>query len=304
MSEKIPNGLTLAELLPIAQRGGFGVGAFSARYRGFVDPIVGAAQACKSPFILENSQLEFDWFETRPSDFRVALDEALVAHEVSVPFALHLDHTWDLDLIKEAIECGFTSVMVDASQLPFDENVERTREVVDYAHQRGVSVEAELGKLTTTDMLETLSDEEMYTDPMEAEVFVKRTGCDLLAVSVGSAHGVYVVKDPKIDFERLTEIRRRLPDTPLVLHGGSGLPAKTVRQAIALPGGGISKMNVATDLENAMLAATGLKRMSSADFDRLDPAVRALGLEAVRAEVQDKIENYLVSAGKAWPTRV
>ncbi|HEX2863333.1 MAG TPA: class II fructose-bisphosphate aldolase [Deinococcales bacterium] len=303
MSEnvKVPGGLTLAEMLPVAQRGGFGIGAFSARYVAFVRPIVEAAAAANSPFIVENSQREFGWFETRPADYRFALEEALAATGTRVPFALHLDHSWDFELIKEAIAAGFTSVMIDASAFPFEENVERTREVVSYAHPRGVSVEAELGKLTTTDKLETVCDEEMYTDPAEAELFVKQTGCDILAASVGTAHGVYMVKDPKIDFERLAEIRRRLPDTPLVLHGGSGLPPKTVRQAIALPGGGISKMNVATDLENAMLNATGEKRMTSAAFDALSPDLRARGLAAVRAEVTDKIENYLMSAGRAWP---
>jgi ketose-bisphosphate aldolase len=298
---KIPKGLTLPEFLPKAQAEGYAVAAFSARYRACIRPVVEACLETRSPFIIEISQRELGWFELTPRQFRDELEKVISDLNVDLPFALHLDHTWEMDVIKAAIEAGFTSVMVDASSKPFEENVAMTREVVEYAHARGVNVEAELGKLTTTDKLESENDEEMYTDPAEAAEFVRRTGCDALAVSVGTAHGVYMVKNPKIDFERLAEIRKQVgPQTIIVLHGGSGLPPETVHKAMALPGGGISKMNIATDLENAMLKAMGgLKRMTSAELDALDPELRAKGLAAVKAEAMDKIRNFVRSAGRA-----
>ncbi|AWN24392.1 ketose-bisphosphate aldolase [Deinococcus irradiatisoli] len=287
-------------MLPEAQRGGYAVAALSARYRACVRPALQAAVDLHSPVILEISQRELGWFGLTPQDFRMALDEAVRDLGADIPIGLHLDHSWDFPVIASAIEAGFSSVMIDASAQPFEENVRQTREVVDYAHARGVSVEAELGKLTTTDQMETDGDEALYTVPEEALTFVQQTGCDVLAVSIGTAHGVYAVKNPKIDFERLAAIRALLPQTPLVLHGGSGLPPETVHRAIALPGGGVSKMNVATDLERALLAGLGgLERMTSAELDALDPARRARGLEAVYREACDKIEHFVRSAGHA-----
>jgi fructose/tagatose bisphosphate aldolase len=139
----------------------------------------------------------------------------------------------------------------------------------------------------------------MYIDPAEAQQFVEQTGCDALAISIGTAHGVYPVKDPRIDFERLAEIRRRLPDTPLVLHGGSGLPASTVHRAIALPGGGVAKMNIATDLEQALLAELKMQRMTSAELDELPTARLQPALEAVKAVAAEKIVNFVLSANRA-----
>ena len=129
--------------------------------------------------------------------------------------------------IKDAIDAGFMSVMIDASQKCFEENAAITKEVVEYAHARGVAVEAELGRIGATDKIETDNDESLYTDPQEAKEFVERTGVDTLAVSIGTAHGVYPVKNPMIDLERLAQIREQI-DIPLVLHGGSGLPRETV----------------------------------------------------------------------------
>lgn len=300
MMKLMPGTIPLTELLPPAQRDGYAVAALSARYRACVRPALEAAQDLRSPVIIEISQRELGWFGLTPRDFRDALETAVRELDFRYPLALHLDHSWDPEVIYAAIEAGFSSVMIDASSQPFEENVRQTREIVEYAHARGVSVEAELGRLTTTDKLETEGDEALYTVPEEAQTFVEQTGCDVLAVSIGTAHGVYPVKNPKIDFARLEAIRRLLPDTPLVLHGGSGLPAETVHRAIALPGGGISKMNIATDLENALLAGLGgLKRMTSAELDALDPALLERGLAAVKAEAKDKIANFVRSAGRA-----
>ena len=301
---KLPHALTLAEMLPEAQRDRYAVAAFSARYRACVRPVLQAAINLRSPVILEISQRELGWFGLTPLDFRTAVEQAARDLGSDVPLCLHLDHSWDDDVIKAAIEAGFSSVMIDASAQPFEDNVRQTRQIVTYAHERGVSVEAELGKLTTTDRLETEGDEALYTVPEEALEFVERTGCDVLAVSIGTAHGVYPVKNPKIDFDRLAAIRRLLPETLLVLHGGSGLPAETVHRAIELPGGGISKMNIATDLENALLRAMGgLKRMTSAELDAHEPALLARGLDAVKAEARDKIEHFVRSAGRAGTSK-
>jgi ketose-bisphosphate aldolase len=289
----IPRGIPLAQMLPAAQQGGYGIAAFSARYRACIPIVVEAATELRSPLIVEVSQRELGWFGLTPRDFREELQRA----NPQVPFGLHLDHSFDDKIIHAAIEAGFTSVMIDASAHPLQENIRRTREVVEYAHARGVSVEAELGKLTTTDKMESENDEEMFTDPREAEEFVQKTGCDALAVSIGTAHGVYPVKNPRIDFQRLAEIRQLLPYTPLVLHGGSGLPPETVHEALRM--GGISKMNIATDLENALLEAMGKERMTSAELDALDPALRARGLAAVKEVARDKIQNFVLSAGRA-----
>jgi len=297
---KIPGGLTLAELLPVAQKAGYAIPAFSTRYRACIRPAMEAAMELRSPVIIEISQRELGWFQLTPREFRDELEAVVNDLKVDVPFALHLDHSWELPVIHAAIEAGFTSVMIDGSAQPFEKNVALTREVVLSAHACNVSVEAELGKLTTTDKMESENDEEMYTVPEEAREFVAQTGCDALAVSVGTAHGVYTVKNPKIDFDRLAAIRRFLPHTPIVLHGGSGLPPETVHRAMGLPGGGVSKMNIATDLELAMLAAMGgLSRMTSSQLDALPPEVRTRGLAAAKAVAKDKIQNFVLSAGKA-----
>jgi ketose-bisphosphate aldolase len=298
-NQKIPGGLTLAEILPPAQRGGYGIAAFSTRYRACIRPAVEAAKDLRAPVIIEISQRELGWFAISPREFRDELERVVSDTKLDVPFALHLDHSWEMGVITSAIEAGFTSVMIDASAKPLAENIAMTREVVQLAHARGVSVEAELGKLTTTDKMESENDEEMYTDPAEAKQFVEQTGCDALAVSVGTAHGVYMVANPKIDFERLADIRRRIGDVPLVLHGGSGLPPETVHRALALPGGGISKMNIATDLEQALLATIGGERRTSSALDATEPELLARGLAAVKEVARDKIANFVRSAGKA-----
>ena len=297
---KIPGGLTLAEILPPAQRAGYGVAAFSARYRACIRPVVEAALEIRSPVIIEISQRELGWFALSPRDFRDELERTVTDLRADLPFALHLDHSWDLPVIQAAIDAGFTSVMIDASARPLEENIAATSEVVAIARAARVSVEAELGKLTTTDKLESENDEQMFTDPGEAGAFVTRSGCDALAVSVGTAHGVYPVANPTIDFDRLAEIRRQVGATPLVLHGGSGLPTGTVHRAMALPGGGISKMNIGTDLEQALLTALGgRERMTSAELDAIDPVELAPALAAVKRVARAKMVDFVRSAGRA-----
>jgi ketose-bisphosphate aldolase len=288
--------MTLKEMLPIAQNHHYGIGTFSPRNTFLIEAILQAAENTQSPVIVQISSNELGWFDCSAKTFADRF--YALKDRFTIPAVLHLDHTKDLGRIKEAIEAGFTSVMIDASALEFNENVAITREVVEYAHARGVSVEAELGRILATDKIETDADSLLYTVPEEAAEFVSKTGVDALAVSVGSAHGVYPVKDPKIDYERI-ELIRKLISTPLVLHGGSGLPAKTVQKAITLPSGGVSKINIATDLEIEFQRILQVSRMPDVDVWKIDAAKLAEAGKAVQALVEDRIVNFLQSNGRA-----
>jgi ketose-bisphosphate aldolase len=190
-------------------------------------------------------------------------------------------------------------VMIDQSAKPLEENIAVSAEVVRLAHARNVSVEAELGKIGTTDFVETDEDEEHFTDPQEAMRFVSETGVDAVAVAVGTAHGHYTTRQPRVDLGRLRKIRELTP-VHLVLHGGSGVPASMIHDAIQLPGGGISKVNIATDLEYAMLTALGrTERLTNAACRALPPGQLQMAQEAVERTVVEKIETCLLSAGKA-----
>lgn len=288
--------MNLTEMLPVAQKNHYGIGSFSPRNTFLIEAVLQAAENTQSPVIVQISSNELSWFDCSAKTFAdrfYALKE-----KFTIPAVLHLDHTKEIGRIKEAIDAGFNSVMIDASALEFDGNMAITREVVAYAHAKGVSVEAELGRILTTDKLETDQDSLLYTVPEEAAEFVSKTGVDALAVSVGSAHGVYLVKDPKIDYERLAAIRK-LIETPLVLHGGSGLPAKTVQRAITLPTGGVSKINIATDLEIEFQRVLNVKRMPDVDVWKIDAAKLAEAGKAVQALVEDRIVNFLLSNGRA-----
>jgi ketose-bisphosphate aldolase len=243
----------------------------------------------RSPFVVEISQRELGWFDLTPELFRDEVERVVLDLDVDVPYALHLDHTWDVELIRAAIDAGFTSVMTDASREPLEVNIAFSRDVGAEAHRRGVSVEAELGRLTTTDRMAIEGGPDSYTDPDEAARFVAETRCDALAISVGTAHGAYPPAGPTIDFERLAAIRAAVGTTPLVLHGGSGLSTDVVRRAITLDGGGISKMNIATDLEHALLGSVGGARRTSAELDEVGRDALAPGLTAVGEVAVEKI---------------
>ena len=288
--------MTLKEMLPIAQKGHYGIGSFSPRNTFLIESVLQAAENTKSPVIVQISSNELSWFNCSAKRFADRFYE--LKDKFTIPAVLHLDHTKEFARIKEAIDAGFTSVMIDASALEFDENAKLTREVVAYAHPRNVSVEGELGRILTTDKLETDQDSLLYTVPEEAAEFVRRTGVDALAVSVGSAHGVYQVKDPKIDYERIEAIRK-LTDVALVLHGGSGLPARTVKRAISLSSGGVSKVNIATDLEIEFQRILKVQRMPDVDVWKIDPAMLAEAGMGVQALVEDRICNFLLSNNRA-----
>lgn len=285
--------MDMKEMLAIAAKNGYAVGSFSPRNTFLIEYALRAAEACKSPIIVQISANEFGWFQVNAAEFGKRFHE--LQTRFNVPAVLHLDHTKELSVIKEAIDGGFNSVMIDASAKDFEENIAITKEVVDYAHGKNVRVEAELGRIGATDKIETDNDDALYTDPDEALEFVRRTKVDTLAVSIGTAHGVYPVKNPKIDFERLARIRSLL-DIPLVLHGGSGLPAETVNRAVRE---GVSKVNIATDLEQAFLPALGrTERLLNGEIMKLDPALLAKAGEAVQRVVEEKIRGFVCSEGR------
>ena len=293
------NVQNLTKLLEDATKNRYAVGSFSARYTKLIKPIIQAAVNTDSPAIVQLSEKEVIRHKVGVKEFAEEFYRVVKELDPKVPLALHLDHTKTLDVIREAMDAGFTSVMIDASEMDYADNVAVTKEVVAMAHPRNITVEAELGKIGTTDFVETDHDEELYTDPKEAKSFCEETNVDCLAVSVGTAHGVYTVRQPKVDYARLEEINK-LTKTPLVLHGGSGVPSEMVTKAAQMPTGGVSKVNIATDLELAMLAVVGKEgHLTEAELNSYSDEMIEKSREAVRLLVEDKIENYLGSANKA-----
>lgn len=293
------NVQNLTKLLEDATKNRYAVGSFSARYTKLIKPIIQAAINTNSPAIVQLSEKEVIRHKVGVKEFADEFYRVVKELDPKVPLALHLDHTKTLDVNREAMDAGFTSVMIDASEMDYADNVAVTKEVVAMAHPRNITVEAELGKIGTTDFVETDHDEELYTDPQEAKSFCEETNVDCLAVSVGTAHGVYTVRQPKVDYARLEEINK-LTDTPLVLHGGSGVPSEMVTKAAQMPTGGVSKVNIATDLELAMLAVVGKEgHLTEAELNSYSDEMIEKSQEAVRLLVEDKIENYLGSANKA-----
>ena len=219
----------------------FGVGMFNGLSADFYEGLIDAAEELKTPIIIGIA----DRFVDR-LDFEMLAEVMIfLAKRSSVPVCVHLDHAKSLKNIIRAIKAGFTSVMFDGSNLPFEENIKKTKEVVEIAHSVGVSVEGELGVVGRGEW--DFKNPEFYTKPEEAEVFAKQTGVDALAVSIGTVHGVYK-GEPKLDFERLAEIRKRV-DCYLVLHGGSGLSDDDFKKCIEY---GIDKVNIFTDLTLAI----------------------------------------------------
>ena len=293
------NVQNLTKLLEDATKNRYAVGSFSARYTKLIKPIIQAAVNTNSPAIVQLSEKEVIRHKVGVKEFADEFYRVVKELDPKVPLALHLDHTKTLDVIREAMDAGFTSVMIDASEMDYADNVAVTKEVVAMAHPRNITVEAELGKIGTTDFVETDHDEELYTDPKEAKSFCEETNVDCLAVSVGTAHGVYTVRQPKVDYARLEEINK-LTKTPLVLHGGSGVPSEMVTKAAQMPTGGVSKVNIATDLELAMLAVVGKEgHLTEAELNSYSDEMIEKSQEAVRLLVEDKIKNYLGSANKA-----
>lgn len=280
---------TGSELLLDAQKGKYAVGAFNINNMEVVQAIIQAAEETQSPVILQASQggLKYAGVE-----YIAALGK-LAGRNASVPVALHLDHGTDFDQVIACIRHGFTSVMIDGSRFPLEENIAFTKKVVEIAHSVGVSVEAELGKIGGTEDHITVDEKDAtFTDPDEAKLFVEETGVDFLAIAVGTAHGVYK-GEPKLDYDRIEAIRSKV-DVPLVLHGSSGVPYDSLRRAISL---GISKINIDTDIR-ASFART-VKEYLLENPDQIDPR-KILGpaTKAMKETIMEKMEVF-GSVGKA-----
>lgn len=297
-----------------AYTGGYAIGAFNVNNMEIIQGIIDAAVEVRAPLILQFSAGARKY--ARREYFRKLVEAAL--ETCDLPIVLHLDHGEDFEIAKACIDDGFTSVMIDSSRLPFEENIAVTKKVVDYAHPKGVVVEAELGKLAgIEDAVKVAEREATFTDPNQAKEFVERTGCDSLAVAIGTSHGAYKFKgEPKLDFERLEAITKKLPGFPLVLHGASSVPQNLVDECNKyggkLPGakgvpedmirkaaqGAVCKVNIDTDLRLAMTAT--IRKVfaeSPAEFDPrkyLGPA-----REAIKAVVKHKMVEVLGCAGKA-----
>ena len=230
------------EMLVQAQQKGYAIPAFNIHNLETIQTVVETANRLGSPVILAATPGTVKY---AGGENLLAITEAM-SKSVNVPITFHLDHHEKVEDIKALIELGCRSVMIDASKHPFEENIEIVRDVVNFAKKYGATVEAELGKLGgREDDLVVSEADAFFTDPKEAEIFVRETGIDSLAVAIGTAHGMYK-STPKLDFERLAQIRKVI-EIPLVLHGASGVPKEMVQEAIRL---GICKVNVATELKN------------------------------------------------------
>lgn len=233
--------ITTKDMLADAQKRGYAVPAFNIHNLETVQVVVEAAAELRSPVILAGTPGTITYAGV---EYLVAIAET-AATKHNIPVALHLDHFEDVEAVKQYIDAGFTSAMIDASRETFENNIKVVKSVVEYAHHRGRTVEAELGKLVgIEDDLEVNEKDAIYTNPDLAKEFVERTGVDSLAVAIGTAHGLYK-GEPKLDFDRLKEIREKVA-IPLVLHGASDVPEAMVQKTIAL---GICKVNIATDLK-------------------------------------------------------
>ncbi|MFZ5596740.1 MAG: class II fructose-1,6-bisphosphate aldolase [Bacillota bacterium] len=276
-------------LLKEAEAGGYAVGAFNCNNMEIVQAIVRAAEAEKSPVIMQASQGAIKYAGI---NFITAMARE-AASTVKVPVALHLDHGTGFDQIMWCIRSGFSSVMIDGSKKPLEENIAITRKVVECAYPLGISVEAELGKIGGTEDDITVTEREaMFTDPEEARYFVEKTGVGSLAVAIGTAHGRYK-GEPKLDFDRLKKIRS-LVNIPIVLHGSSGVPGEQIEEAIKL---GVRKVNIDTNIREAFVEAA--RKITDENPNEIDPR-KILGpaRDAATEIIREKIRLF-GSSGKA-----
>ena len=300
--------ITSKEMFEKALKSDYAVGAFNVNNMEIIQGIVDAAKEENAPLILQVSAGARKY--ARPAYLRKLVEAAI--EDTGLDIVLHLDHGEDFEICKQCIDGGFTSVMIDGSKHEFEENIRLTKEVVDYAHAHGVVVEAELGKLAgVEDNIKVDARSATFTDPAEAKEFVERTGVDSLAIAIGTSHGAYKFKgEPYLDFERLKEIHKLLPQTPLVLHGAStvlpefvkkcneyggnipgaqGVPEEMIREAAKY---GICKVNIDTDLRLAMTAE--IRKFLIKSPQEFDPR-KYLGpaRDAIQKMVQHKIKNVL-----------
>ena len=304
--------VTGSEILLKAHKEGYGVGAFNFVNFEMPNAIFVAAVEAKSPIIVQASEGAIKYMGI---DMAVGMVKILSNRYPHIPVALHLDHGTSFESCKKAVDEGFTSVMIDASHHPFDENLAMTKQVVEYAHSKGVSVEAELGRLMgIEDNISVSEKDAVLINPDEAEEFVKITKVDYLAPAIGTSHGAFKFKgEPKLDFKRLEEVKRRT-NIPLVLHGASAIP-DYVREAFLSTGGdlkgskgvpfdflkeairgGINKINIDTDLRIAFIAE--VRKVANTDNTQFD--LRKFFAPAMESITKVMVERMgiLGSAGK------
>lgn len=305
--------ITSTELFEKAYEGKYAVGAFNVNNMEIIQGIVEAAKGERAPLILQVSAGARKY--ANPIYLKKLVEAAI--EDSDLPIVLHLDHGEDFDICKQCVDDGFTSVMIDASHKPFEENIEITKRVVDYAHSKGVVVEAELGRLAGIEDAVSVSERDAtFTVPEQAVEFVERTGVDSLAIAIGTSHGAFKFKgEPSLDFERLKQIQKLLPEFPLVLHGAStvlpefvkscnkyggdiegarGVPEEMIRQATQF---GVCKVNIDTDLRLAMTAA--IRKHMVENPGNFDPRkYLGAGRTAIKEMVQHKIRDVLGSSNK------
>ena len=306
--------VTTKEMFEKSMKEGYAIGAFNVNNMEIIQAIVDAASKENSPVILQASSSAIKY--ARPNYLKKMVEAAV--EETNIPIALHLDHGADFEACKACIDAGFTSVMIDGSKYDFEENIAITKKVVDYAHERGVVVEAELGKLAgIEDEVNVDASDAMYTDPAQAKEFVERTGCDSLAIAIGTSHGAYKFKgEAKLRFDILAKIKELIPNTPIVLHGAStvipelvemcneyggdipgakGVPDEMLNQASK---SGVSKINVDTDLRLAMTGA--IRKAFAENPSAFDPRKYLTpARDLIEATVAHKIKNVFCSSNKA-----
>ncbi len=306
--------VTTKEMFEKSMKEKFAIGAFNVNNMEIIQGIVDAAAKENSPVILQASSGAIKY--ARIPYLRKMIEAALEEHDI--PIALHLDHGPDFETCKMCIDNGFTSVMIDGSKYDFEQNVALTKQVVDYAHSKGVVVEAEIGQLAGIEDDVNVSDSDAkYTDPEQAKEFVERTGCDSLAIAIGTSHGAYKFKgEAKLRFDILKQIKELIPNTPIVLHGAStvipelvelcnnnggeipgakGVPDEMLHQASLE---GVSKINVDTDLRLAMTGA--IREVFNNEPSVFDPRKYLTpARDLIEQTVQHKIRDVFGSSNKA-----
>ena len=300
--------VTTTEMFQKAYAGGYAIGAFNVNNMEIVQGITEACSEQKSPVILQVSKGARAYAN---HTYLVKLVEAAIIENPDLPIALHLDHGPDFETCKACIDGGFTSVMIDGSSLSFEENIALSKKVVEYAHDHGVVVEAELGTLAgIEDDVNVSAEDSSYTRPEDVQEFVERTGCDSLAIAIGTSHGAYKFKpgtDPKLRFDILEEVSQRLPGFPIVLHGSSsvpqefvnivnkyggnmpgaiGVPEEQLRKAASMA---VCKINIDSDIRLAMTAT--IRQYMAEHPDHFDPRQY---LKPARQAVKDMVAHKLV----------
>ena len=309
--------VTSKEMFEKAYKGGYAIGAFNVNNMEIIQGITGAAADLKAPVILQVSKGARAYANRT---YLMKLVEAAVI-ETGLPICLHLDHGDSFELCKSCIDDGFTSVMIDASSKPFAENIALTRQVVEYAHDHGVVVEAELGTLAgIEDEVNVSAEDSSYTRPEEVQEFVDKTGCDSLAIAIGTSHGAYKFKPgtkPQLRFDVLEEVEKKLPGFPIVLHGSSSVPQEFVAKinqyggnmpgAIGVPEDqlrkaasmAVCKINIDSDLRLAMTAS--IREYMALHPDHFDPRQY---LKPARQAIEDMVAHKIVDVlgcdGKAF----